>query len=108
MKAPMTAISGFVSLIQGGSLYLDNELRSYLTRISGESDELSRRVTARQGRDVFAPSSTDALAETIKNPPLCVVHSGGFFHITSSVGQTYHPRSGRSSALPLSSAQSAR
>lgn len=44
MKAPITAISGFISLILRGNLYLDDDLKGYLKRISGENEELSRRV----------------------------------------------------------------
>lgn len=46
MKAPIAAIHGFIGLIERGNLYLDDDLKSNLSRISSENQELSRRIQA--------------------------------------------------------------
>lgn len=46
LKAPMAAIQGFTDLIMRGNLYLDQDLREYLDKISGANEELCRRMQA--------------------------------------------------------------
>lgn len=46
LKAPMAAIHGFTNLILLGNLYLDDDLRGYLSKISGANEELCRRMQA--------------------------------------------------------------
>lgn len=44
LKAPVVAIHGFTDMILRGNLYLDNDLREYLDKISSENEELCRRM----------------------------------------------------------------
>ena len=44
LKAPVVAIHGFTDLILRGNLYLDDDLREYLDKISSENEELCRRM----------------------------------------------------------------
>lgn len=44
LKAPVVAIHGFTDLILRGNLYLDDDLKEYLDKISSENEELCRRM----------------------------------------------------------------
>lgn len=44
LKAPITAVHGFIGLIRESNLYLDDELREYIRLIEEENDEVRRRV----------------------------------------------------------------
>lgn len=46
MKAPITSIHGFVNLILRGNLYVDDDLKEYLSLIGSQTSELGRRVQA--------------------------------------------------------------
>lgn len=46
LKAPMAAIHGFTDLILRGNLYLDQDLRGHIDKISGANEELCRRMQA--------------------------------------------------------------
>lgn len=46
LKAPMAAIHGFTDLIIRGNLYLDEDLKGYIDKISGANEELCRRMQA--------------------------------------------------------------
>lgn len=46
MKAPITSIHGFVNLILRGNLYVDDDLKEYLSLIGNQTSELGRRVQA--------------------------------------------------------------
>ena len=53
LKAPMNAIHGFTDLILRENLYLDDDLRGYLGKISGANAELCRRMQALGNLNAF-------------------------------------------------------
>lgn len=53
LKAPITAIHSFTSLIQSSNLYLDEELRDYIRLIEGENEQIHRRVQSLSALNSF-------------------------------------------------------
>lgn len=53
LKAPIAVVHNFIALIRDGNLYLDDELRDYISQIESGNTELQRRVESLSALNSF-------------------------------------------------------